>query len=137
MSAPSHVRARPEDAKKSTPKDFAVRILFGGVIAVMAYLIGQKFGPVVGGLFLAFPAIMPASATLVEKHDGRRPAENAALGTTAGTFGLAGFGATVWLLGERLSAWEVLLLAGFVWLVVGFFAWLVVEHVVGPALQDQ
>jgi hypothetical protein len=29
--------------------------------------IASKYGPVVGGLFLAFPAIFPASATLVEK----------------------------------------------------------------------
>ena len=34
--------------------------------------------PVVGGLFLAFPAIFPASATLIEKH-GRERKEKAGL----------------------------------------------------------
>jgi hypothetical protein len=29
---------------------------------------GRLVRPVVGGLFLAFPAIFPASATLIEKH---------------------------------------------------------------------
>ena len=37
-------------------------------MTVVAGLIAARFGPVVGGLFLAFPAIFPASATLIEKH---------------------------------------------------------------------
>ncbi len=32
-------------------------------------LIAQHWGPVVGGLFLSFPAILPASATLIERHE--------------------------------------------------------------------
>ena len=32
-------------------------------------IIAKKFGPGMGGLFLAFPAIFPARATLVEKHE--------------------------------------------------------------------
>ena len=32
----------------------------------------EKFGPGIGGLFLAFPAIFPASATLIEKHEEQR-----------------------------------------------------------------
>ena len=37
-------------------------------MTVAAGLIAARFGPVIGGLFLAFPAIFPASATLIEKH---------------------------------------------------------------------
>jgi len=37
-------------------------------MTVIAGLIAFRFGPVVGGLFLAFPAIFPASATLIERH---------------------------------------------------------------------
>ena len=37
-------------------------------MTVVAGLIAARFGPVIGGLFLAFPAIFPASATLIEKH---------------------------------------------------------------------
>jgi hypothetical protein len=36
---------------------------------VIAGLLAKQFGPVFGGLFLAFPAIFPASVTLVEKHE--------------------------------------------------------------------
>ena len=32
-------------------------------------VLAGHYGPVFGGLFLAFPAIFPASATLVEKHE--------------------------------------------------------------------
>ena len=32
----------------------------------------QRWGPGIGGLFLAFPAIFPASATLVEKHEKQK-----------------------------------------------------------------
>jgi hypothetical protein len=37
-------------------------------MTVVAGLIAARFGPVIGGLFLAFPAIFPESATLIEKH---------------------------------------------------------------------
>jgi Protein of unknown function (DUF3147) len=49
--------------------DYAVRFLFGGLITAFAGIIAKKFGPGIGGLFLAFPAIFPASATLIEKHE--------------------------------------------------------------------
>jgi len=48
--------------------EYAVRFLFGGTITVLAGLIAKQYGPTLGGLFLAFPAIFPAGATLVEKH---------------------------------------------------------------------
>lgn len=50
-------------------RDYAVRFLLGGLITVVAGIIAKKFGPGIGGLFLAFPAIFPASATLIEKHE--------------------------------------------------------------------
>src|SRR6185437_11521678 len=37
-----------------------------------AGLVAQRWGPSISGLFLAFPAIFPASATLVEKHEKQR-----------------------------------------------------------------
>ena len=48
--------------------EYAVRFLFGGTITVLAGVIAKQYGPTMGGLFLAFPAIFPAGATLVEKH---------------------------------------------------------------------
>ena len=51
-------------------KAYGLRFAFGGLITAITGLIAHNFGPVVGGLFLAFPAILPASVTLIEDHDG-------------------------------------------------------------------
>jgi hypothetical protein len=48
--------------------DYAIRFLFGGMITAGAGIVVKKFGPGIGGPFLAFPAIFPASATLIEKN---------------------------------------------------------------------
>ena len=41
--------------------EYALRFLFGGGVTVAAGLIAKQYGPVFGGLFLAFPAVFPAS----------------------------------------------------------------------------
>jgi hypothetical protein len=51
------------------PHEYAVRFFFGGAITLAAGLIAKRFGAAVGGLFLAFPAIFPASVTLLSKHE--------------------------------------------------------------------
>jgi hypothetical protein len=101
------------DALKQTKwYEFAIRFLFGGAISVIAGLLAKKFGPSVGGLFLAFPAIFPASATLVEKHErerkerkglygserGRDAAALCAAGAAMGSIGLILFSLFVWKL---------------------------------------
>jgi hypothetical protein len=47
-------------------------LFFGGLITAIAGVIAKQFGPAVGGLFLAFPAIFPASATLIEKDESQK-----------------------------------------------------------------
>ena len=83
---------------------------------MVAGLIAARFGPVVGGLFLAFPAIFPASATLIEKHVRRRKEkaglsgvrrgrEAAALDAAGAALGsLAAFAIVIWLLIGRCSS---------------------------------
>jgi hypothetical protein len=92
--------------------EYAVRFVFGGLITAAAGLIAHRYGPGIGGLFLAFPAIFPASATLVEKHEtqkkrraglhgvirGREAAALDAVGAASGCIGLAGFALFVWQL---------------------------------------
>ena len=92
--------------------DYVIRFVLGGLMTVVAGLIAAEYGPAVGGLFLAFPAIFPASATLIEKHErerkersglrgARRGKDAAALeaaGAALGSIGLAAFGAAAWLL---------------------------------------
>jgi hypothetical protein len=85
--------------------EYALRFLFGGTITVVTGVMASRYGPVFGGLFLAFPAIFPASATLVEKHErekkqragivktirGREAAALDARGAAIGSLGLIGF----------------------------------------------
>jgi hypothetical protein len=60
--------------KDTKPHEYAVRFLFGGLATVVADLIARRYGPGIGGIFLAFPAIFPASATLIEGHEKNRKA---------------------------------------------------------------
>jgi len=52
--------------------EYLLRFIFGGAMTILAGLVVKKYGPVIGGLFLAFPAIFPASATLIEKHEKQK-----------------------------------------------------------------
>jgi hypothetical protein len=95
--------------------EYALRCAFGGSITVAAGLVAKKWGPGVGGLFLAFPAIFPASATLVEntrkkqQHGvdgttrGREAAGLDAAGAAIGSIGLIAFAVAVWRLMSLLS----------------------------------
>jgi Protein of unknown function (DUF3147) len=116
--------------------EYLVRFVLGAAMTVIAGLVAARFGAVVGGLFLAFPAIFPASATLIEKHvrepkervglsGSRRGKEAAALdavGAALGSFGLMAFGLVIWLLIER-SPPVALILATVAWLAIAVLAW--------------
>jgi Protein of unknown function (DUF3147) len=118
-------------------RQYAVRFALGGLATVATGLITQHFGPVLGGLFLAFPAIFPASATLIatrestKKHEkglhgevrGRRVAALDAAGTVLGAFALAAFAATTWLALPTHRPALVLLGAGAVWLLLSVALW--------------
>ena len=66
------VQLNPSALRETHWYEYLIRFALGGAVTVVAGLIAARFGPVVGGLFLAFPAIFPASATLIEKHVRRR-----------------------------------------------------------------
>jgi Protein of unknown function (DUF3147) len=61
--------------RKTKWSEYAVRFIFGGTISVIAAVLAGHFGPAFGGLFLAFPAIFPASATLLEKREIQKKAK--------------------------------------------------------------
>lgn len=62
------VRFKPSSLRQTRWHEYLARFVLGGAMTLIAGLIAARFGPVVGGLFLAFPAIFPASATLIEKQ---------------------------------------------------------------------
>src|SRR5258708_31240326 len=64
--------------------EYIGRFVFGGAVTALTGIIAKHFGPEIGGLFLAFPAIFPATATLIEKHEQRKKAEAGAEDPAAG-----------------------------------------------------
>jgi len=104
--------------------EYVVRFVFGGLVTAAAGAIGMRWGPVVGGLFLAFPSILPASLTLVSRHSKLPLAAGAdALGATLGSCGLFVFGLLLWAFAPSVPAWLLLLAASLVWLLVACGTW--------------
>jgi hypothetical protein len=144
MPAPLHASAKLQRLKATKPREYAIRFIFGGLVTVGAGLVATRWGPVVGGLFLAFPSILPASLTLVSKHARLTEAAGAdGLGAALGSLGLLGFALVVWGLGDRVAAPVVLVLAAAVWVGVSLLAWVVFQswhlrrHHDAPARVDR
>jgi nicotinamide-nucleotide amidase len=96
------------------PLEYLVRFAFGFAISVTAGGVADLFGERVGGLFLAFPAILPATLTLLERKDGTAQAASDIRGAAIGGVALVGFAAVVaatvrrtpeLALGGGLGAW--------------------------------
>jgi hypothetical protein len=114
----------PREVAKRKPTDYLVRFAFGAAISLAAGLIGMKFGPLVGGVFLGFPAILPASLTLIEKKSGKDQAAIDSEGAILGAIALVAFAFVVAL---TVASWGVvttLLVALLAWLgvAIGLYA---------------
>jgi len=123
--------------KTTKPHEYAIRFLFGGLVTATTGLIAKKFGPTVAGLFLAFPAIFPASATLIAKHEkerkqkagydgtrrGRAAAAADATGTSLGCLALLVFALIVWRILTIWSPWLVLPVAAIAWAGTAILLW--------------
>lgn len=123
---------------KTTWWEVGVRFVFGGATTVVAGLLAKKFGPVFGGLFLVFPAILPASASLVEKHErekkqragitntirGRQAAALDARGAAYGAVGLFCFALAIWKLLTRWNVGLAFIVAVAVWFTASVLTWL-------------
>ena len=112
----------PAALRKTQPSEYVVRFVFGGAVTACIALITQHYGPVVGGLFLAFPAILPASLTLLKRHDGRREASAAAAGACLGAAALIVFAAVEMTLAER-GPLVSLSIATLAWAATGVVLW--------------
>jgi len=132
------VKLNLEPIRTTTWSEYATRFVFGGAVTLLAGLIAEKFGPGVGGLFLAFPAIFPAGASLIEKQQrrkkrqagvngevrGRLAAGVDAAGAAIGCSGLAGFAISTWKFLPQLSLWQTLILATGIWTSVAVTMWI-------------
>ncbi|MBV9339733.1 MAG: DUF3147 family protein [Acidobacteria bacterium] len=123
--------------KQSKWYEYLIRFALGGLVTAGAGAIAKKFGAELAGLFLAFPAILVASTSLVEKHEqerkqkkglngfyrGRQAAGADAAGAAMGSLGLMAFAALAW---KFLPGYRPLLVipgAGLLWALVAATVW--------------
>ena len=128
--------------KTTKPHEYAIRFLFGGLVTAAAGFIAMRYGPVVGGLFLAFPAIFPASATLIESHEkqskqkagydgtrrGRTAASLDAAGACLGALALILFAFLLFRLLPTQNPAATLTAASVAWLALSILFWLVAKQ---------
>lgn len=116
--------------------EYLIRFVLGGMATIATGVISSRLGASVGGLFLALPAILCASATLIEKHEQRRNPDTGlggqrrgqqaaaldAAGAALGSIGMLGFALIFSLLVERhaLTAFIAALVG---WCVISVGAW--------------
>jgi hypothetical protein len=133
------IKVDPSGLKETKWHEYILRFVIGGVITAVAGMIARKWGPGIGGLFLAFPAIFPASATLIEKHQRQRKQKEGlhgeergtdaaaidALGTAMGSVGLMAFAGICWWLIPKYPAPLALSGATVAWVLVSFSIWII------------
>jgi hypothetical protein len=117
--------ARPEKLRKPPARDWVIRFAFGAGVSALAAVVTNVWGPAVGGLFLAFPAILLASLTLVAKEEGGHRAREDARGAALGALGLIGFGIVVWATTPEWPVWVTLLAATTAWAAISGAAYLI------------
>ncbi|GAA4606276.1 putative membrane protein (GlpM family) [Actinoplanes octamycinicus] len=118
--------ASADKLRKPPARDWVIRFAFGAAVSALAAIVAKVWGPAAGGLFLAFPAILLASLTLVAKEEGAHRAREDARGAALGALGLVAFGLVVWAGTPRWPVVVTLLAATLAWAVVSGVAYLVV-----------
>jgi hypothetical protein len=98
-------------------RDLATRFAFGFSASFLAGVVTLAAGDRAGGLFLAFPAILPASLTLIDKREGRQEAAVDVSGAVLGSVALASFAVASWQLSGRTPLAITQMLATAAWLV--------------------
>jgi len=130
------IRVSPGSLKDGRWYEYVVRFVLGGAATVLTGLIAKGFGPAIGGLFLALPAIFCASVTLIEAHEirrkrhaglagerrGREAAALDAAGAALGSLGMLGFAVVFYELVSHSVA-IAFAAATLAWLVVSVTAW--------------
>jgi succinate-acetate transporter protein len=128
--------------KSTKTHEYVLRFLFGGIVTTLAGLIAKRYGPVFGGLFLAFPAIFPASVTLIANHEkqrkqkagydgtsrGRTAAGIEAAGTVLGALALILFAFVLYRFLPAHNPILTLTVASLIWLLLSCLLWLLAKR---------
>jgi hypothetical protein len=123
---------RPSRLRSIEPHELVVRFIFGAAISVIAAVVGMAFSPVVGGMFLAFPAILPATLTLIEKKHDTAAAIDDDRGAILGSLALVAFALVA---ASTFLVWHpivVLLAATAAWVLVSAAGYAIQTIATGP-----
>ena len=128
MATEAEPGARPEvvpsvdfgKLRSVRPRDVLLRFVFGAGISVGAGVSGKAVGARFGGAFLSFPAILPASLTLIQEKENTRRADRNAIGAVLGGVALIVFGGVGEATFAHVAAPVALIGALLAWAVVAF-----------------
>jgi hypothetical protein len=112
------VTLRPAKLREVRLHSLAIRFAFGAAVSLVAGLVTVLFGARAGGVWLAFPAILPAGLTLIERKEGRHQADRDVRGSVLGALGMVAFAIAVYVMVPLLGGLGAVLVALVVWLVV-------------------
>ncbi|MHC2337641.1 DUF3147 family protein [Bradyrhizobium sp. USDA 4454] len=135
----SPIRFSPSSLKEGRWYEYLIRFALGGAATVFTGLVSSRHGAVIGGAFLALPAIFCASATLIEKHEIRRKREAGlagerrgqmaaavdAAGAALGALGMLAFAVGFAMLVLRSNIFAAFVGASLAWLIIAVLAWYV------------
>ena len=107
----------PQKVREVHARDLGYRFIAGALTSIVAGLLTIGFGPRIGGVMLAFPAILAASLTLIEDQEDSAEAREDARGAVAGGAALAAFAAVAAALFVHINAAVALAVATLTWLV--------------------
>jgi MFS family permease len=126
----------PRKLRDTHAKDWWVRFGFGAGTSLVSALLSELAGPLIGGVFLAFPAILLASLTLVRQEEGRAASRDDARGAAWGALGLVAFALVGGTAFGGIAPVPVLALAVGAWVVVGLGSFLIAWALGAGADED-
>jgi uncharacterized membrane protein (GlpM family) len=107
--------------------ELAIRFVFGAGVSMVAGVVSLVWGARVGGVLLAFPAILPATLTLIEQQESKEQAEQDDEGAVIGAAALGAFAGTAWWLLDGHSALVALTAATLAWLIVAVGLYVIIR----------
>jgi Protein of unknown function (DUF3147) len=126
IADPVHERPSAElgKARRVRVEDLGYRFIAGALTSIAAGALTIAFGARVGGVLLAFPAIMAASLTLIAEQENSAQAREDARGAVIGSVALALFAAVAALTLTHLVSALAMLLATITWFIAAFVGYL-------------
>lgn len=111
--------------KDITAEELGLRFLAGALVSILSGALTLAFGPRVGGVLLAAPAIMAATLTLIAREEDAIDAREDARGAIVGACALTLFAAVAAMTLGHLAGGLALLAATIVWVVAAVLGYVI------------